>query len=426
MRISLILSAAIVLLTVGFCWDQERRIREVQAANARLGSEAAALGIPADHSGKRTTTKLRDRGDTSNDIRGLATGLVEAFNLDPKERWKDGRMALVERLEDLDRAEFEELLALLESDPHSQGKEARDLIGLVLYKYAILHPQAGLDFLVNHPDVLEEGSEEKRNLLTTALFRWRENPEGALKWYRANQDRLPELKGSGTQSIFVSIFSDQDPRAAFALLDEFGLGSDLAVGIFASGGMEHRLEAVEGFRKYSEKIEDPKTREELWNKGLKATGAAVSGRDFERDMQWLGSGGLSPDEMKIVASNLQLSELKPADAGKWISWIAENAGDQIAAPIQNVVTQWVRQDFPAASEWLAAMPADDPARNASISAYSETVARHHPETAVQWAKQLPEGDARDGTLSTIYQNWPKEDDSSKAAAEAFKTAHGIE
>ncbi len=83
------------------------------------------------------------------------------------------------------------------------------------------------------------------------------------------------------------------------------------------------------------------------------------------------------------------------------------------------------RDFPAASEWLAAMSDDDPARNASIGACAEAVASCHPEIAVRWTEQLPQGDAKDETLRAIYQKWPKKDDASKAAAEAFKAAYGI-
>lgn len=64
----------------------------------------------------------------------------------------------------------------------------------------------------------------------------------------------------------------------------------------------------------------------------------------------------------------------------------------------------MKQDYPAATEWLDAMRPDDPVRNASIAVYAGTVARHHPETA----------NGTDG------------DPASKAVAEAFKTGHGTE
>ena len=107
MRISLILTALILLLAVGFGWDQERRIRQVRAASARLEPALTKRGIPAD-SDKRKGGKARDRGETSRDIRGLATALVEAFKLDPKIRWQYEENELSERIEDLDRAGFEE------------------------------------------------------------------------------------------------------------------------------------------------------------------------------------------------------------------------------------------------------------------------------------------------------------------------------
>lgn len=427
MRISLILTALILLLAVGFGWDQERRIRQVRAASARLEPALTKRGIPAD-SDKRKGGKARDRGETSRDIRGLATALVEAFKLDPKIRWQYEENELSERIEDLDRAGFEELLALLANDPDLQGREAKDLKGLVINKYAMLYPQAGLDFLVAHPDALEEGSGFKRSLILFAIVSWcaRENADAVLKWYRVNLDHLSELKNPGTSSALVSLIAFQDPRQAFVVLDELGLGQDAAVRIFGSFRIEHGQEALDGFRKYSERIQDPKKREELWKNGLKALGAEVSNQGFDSAVQGFDAVNFSQEDMRVLAAEVTISPDKPAEAAKWIPWIAEHAGDQSAGPIRSFVSQWVTQDYPAASEWLAAMSPESPARNASIAAYAETVARYHPETAVGWAEQLPEGEARDGTLKAIYQSWPRKDDASKAAAEAFKTAHGIE
>jgi hypothetical protein len=209
-------------------------------------------------------------------------------------------------------------------------------------------------------------------------------------------------------------------------MEELGLGPEVAARIFSSAGLEHRREALDGFRKYAERIEDPKERQELWEKGLKSVGMSVSHSDFDSARRWIDAAEFSPEDRKILAANLTVSNLKPAEAEKWISWIAENAGDQSAGPIRKIVTEWTTQDFAAASEWLAALPSGDPAREPSVAAYAETVSRYHPETAARWAEQLPPGDARNATLRAIYQRWPRKDEASKAAAEAFGEVHGIE
>lgn len=426
MRTSLILTAVIVLLAAGLGRIQEKRIRETRRDIGRLEAEAAELGITEKHSGRKATTKARDRGNPSRDIPGLAAALKDAMRLDLKERWKNGRETLISRIEDLDRAGFEELLGLLGGGADASSKDVKGLIELVVYNYAMLHPQAGLDFLVSHAEMFEEGSGSKKDLVRTALHRWRENPEAALRWYRANRGRMPELEEAGMQFPLVTNFAYQNPRAAFAVLEELGLGQEAAMGIFVSSGLEHRREALDGFRKYAERVEDPKERQELWEKGLKMVGAVVSYRDFDSARQWFDAADFSPEDRKVLAANLTVSNLKPAEAEKWISWIAENAGDQSAGPIRGIVRYWTMQDFAATSEWLTALPAGDPSREPSIAAYAETVSSYHPETAARWAEKLPPGDARNATLRAVYESWPRNDDASKAAAEAFGAEHGIE
>lgn len=426
MRTSLILTAVIVLLAAGLGRIQEKRIRETRGDIGRLEAEAAELGITERHSGRIATTKARDRGHPSRDIPGLAAALKDAMRMDLKERWKNGRETLIARIEDLDRAGFEELLGLLGSGADASTKDVKVLIELVIYNYAMLHHQAGLDFLVSHPEMFKEVSGSRKVLVGTALHSWRENPEAALRWYRENCERMPELKDAGIKFPLVINFAYQNPRAAFAVMEELGLGPEVAPRIFSSAGLEHRREALDGFRNYVGGIEDPKERQDLWEKGLKSVGAAVSYRDFDSGRQWFDAAEFSPEDRKILAANLTVSNLKPAEAEKWISWIAENAGDQSAGPIRGIVRYWTMQDFAAASEWLAALPAGDPSREPSIAAYAETVSSYHPETAARWAEKLPPGDARNATLRAVYESWPRNDDASKAAAEAFGAEHGIE
>ena len=295
MRTSLILTALIVLLAAGLGRIQEERIRETRHDIGRLEAEAAELGIPGKSTNLRTTTKTRDRNESSRDIAGLAAALKDALKLDPKERWKNGRETLISRIEDLDRAGFEELLGLLGGGADASTKDVKGLIELVIYKYAMLHPQAGLDFLVSHPEMFEEGSGFRKDLVRTALHAWRENPEAALRWYRENCERMPELEDAGTQSFLVTNFAYQNPRAAFAVMEELGLGPEVAARIFSSSGLEHRREALDEFRKYAERIEDPKARQELWEKGLKSVGMSVSHSDFDSARRWIDTADFSPE-----------------------------------------------------------------------------------------------------------------------------------
>jgi len=89
-----------------------------------------------------------------------------------------------------------------------------------------------------------------------------------------------------------------------------------------------------------------------------------------------------------------------------------------------MVSGWTQSDFQATGAWLNTTPTG-PLKNSAIRSYAETVSRYEPEAAAQWALTLPPGEDRDQTLNRIYKNWPKKDDASKAAAEAFKSQYGV-
>ena len=141
---------------------------------------------------------------------------------------------------------------------------------------------------------------------------------------------------------------------------------------------------------------------------------------FEAGSKWLENAALNREQL---AEFCDLSYgIKREETGKWIEWIGtklpvEKSKDNIRRMVQN----WTENDYQAAGKWLAATP-DGPSKNISIRYYAETVAKHEPESAAQWAMTLPPGQDRDETLKNIYQNWPENDD---AAKQAFRKSHGI-
>ena len=89
-----------------------------------------------------------------------------------------------------------------------------------------------------------------------------------------------------------------------------------------------------------------------------------------------------------------------------------------------MVNNWTRNDYQAAG--IGEPGAGGPTKQTAVRSYAETIARCDPETAAQWALTLPAGKNREETLQHIHRNLPKDDDASKAAAEAFAKKHGIE
>ncbi len=146
---------------------------------------------------------------------------------------------------------------------------------------------------------------------------------------------------------------------------------------------------------------------------------------FASATQWIAGSDFSPKELEKLASWLS-DNVKRDETGQWVEWLGETlptgkADNSMCSMVRN----WTRNSYQAAGTWLATA-ADGPTKQTAVRSYAETIARYDPETAAQWALTLPAGKNREETLQHIHRNWPKDDDASKAAAEAFAKKHGIE
>jgi hypothetical protein len=118
-------------------------------------------------------------------------------------------------------------------------------------------------------------------------------------------------------------------------------------------------------------------------------------------------------------------ERRNRETGQWIEWMGANFSVQASQKkVDEMFNHWTRNDYQAAGHWLTTAP-DVPTKHTAIRAYANAISSYEPESAVQWAMTLPPDQDREVVLKKIYQNWPKKDDVSKAAAEAFKQQHEI-
>jgi len=269
-----------------------------------------------------------------------------------------------------------------------------------------------------------------RQVIASALSRWAmDDPLGAQAWIKKNGAAFPDLITEDTKKGLLSGAAAKDPKLAFQLLGELNFkNSDSAINaiINAAKTPSERTETLAALRIHLATIQDVEKRDEIANDSIRDLAAGAAKEGFEAGSKWISACKFTPAELESTATNGQFSyNLKSAETGKWIDWLATALPDSRSSrSISGVVGNWTRDDYKAAGQWLLETP-EGPAKNISIQAYAATVSSYEPETAEEWALTLPPGKDRDSTLKAIHKNRPKTDAAGKAAAAVFAEKHGI-
>jgi hypothetical protein len=246
-------------------------------------------------------------------------------------------------------------------------------------------------------------------IVSSALGKWAEkDPMAALEWIRENSEKHSKMVTDQAKAAVIAGAAKQDPKLAIRLLDELELEHKVnaATQLATSARTpEERNNLIAALR------EGGDTHRDMLHSVLGSMAHQVAGQSFEEGQRWLGGAKLSETEMTEFARNILPWQTKD-DTGKWIEWMADKLPPkQLAEKRDQMVTQWTRQDFKAAGEWINGTP-EGPAKVAAVKSFAKTVAPFEPETAVQWANTLPAGPERDRLLEEIRtaKASPAEDD----------------
>ncbi|MEO7098417.1 MAG: hypothetical protein ABI162_03580 [Luteolibacter sp.] len=440
MKTSIALS--VLILALGSAWGLHDRqlLAAALQTHAKLTAEAAQLGISIDSKNSANSvhlTKRSERGERENkDAEArLAAKEFVAFAKEMEAIEKKGGppddatqkrvMAFLDRIMSLDSSQLKILIAEVHATPDLKDKTRQGLIGFSIMMMASDHPQAALAMFTESSDLFKDNGMGK-HVVSTSLAKWaKDDPMGALEWVRKNGEKFPDLVTDDAKRGLVSGAAANDPALAFKLIGELGLKdtANVIADIFrAAKTDEDRTATLAALRSHVGTMQDAKAAGKLRNSGLEQLGANLSSDNYDSAQKWLAGAKLSPEELGAFADGIQSDG---GNNGQWIEWLGKSLpADQSDGKIKNIVSNWTQNDYQAAGAWLNTTPAG-PAKNIAIRSYAETVSRYEPEAAVPWAVTLPPGKDRDETLRGIYVRWPKKDDASKAAAEAFKTTHGI-
>ena len=439
MKISIALSLLILALGSVLGWQDHQRHATLGAVYDRLVAEAAHAGITLDRTqtehGMRQTKREREREREKNEVdaKNAAAELI-AFAKELEAMEKKGlrsykaiqakSLKFSDSVMSLNVAQLKLIIAEICASPELTKESQRVLISFPIMRLANHYPQTALAVLTESPDFLKEYGMGK-GATSTSLAKWaKDDPAAALEWVRANSAKFSDLVDDDAKCGMLSGTAVSDPQLAFKLIAELGLKDRAkAIGNIANAAKnpEERTATLTALRAYLTTLPEGEMRDQTSKWALQSLAQAAVSEGFEAGSKWIASTG--PNLENLVESSDLFYRNHREESGKWIEWIGVNLpAEKSRGGISTMVRRWTENDYQAAGKWLAATP-DSPSKNISIRYYAETVAKHEPESAAQWAMTLPPGQDRDETLKNIYQKWPGNDD---AAKQAFRKSHGIQ
>jgi hypothetical protein len=431
------LAASILILTVASVvgWRDRQRLASSREWNARMVTEAAALGIspgsPENKGAVLITKREREQRDAAGK-REAAELFAQLKKADASEENGENANAEYEnifgRLVSLGPEATELLIKDLLADKELKTETRGVILSMLLTKLSSDNPQAVLRLLPDLFEIMADKDEDQRmrdTLLTTSLINWgKKDPRAVGKWIRENGARFPGTVNDSVRCGVLSSAATGDPALALSLIDEMEIGDKGRAVILitrTARTAEGRTATLAALRSHFSRSPDEDPKGDVIRAAVRELVLGAFKEGLGPASKWLETAKLNSSEIAAAGSALEFHHTDK-ETGQWLNWLGQNLpADKVGEPIGRIMGKWTELDYQAAGKWLAAAP-DGPAKTLSIQAFAATVSKYEPESAIQWAMTLPVGKDRDWTLGQIYQNWPKDRAPSK---EAFAKEHGI-
>lgn len=428
------IAASILILVVGGALGlrHQQRLTILRGEQRDLTVKAEKLGIATTDAAETPVTK-RQREDRANQVSAFSKDLVafgreieahEQNGSESDEAFEKRGLEMQAKLMELDASQLKQLIASLRDDTSLSDETRQNLICYSISMLGTDHPAAALALYSESADLLKD-SLTGASVVSATLANWAKiDPLAAREWIRKNAAAYPDLADDDAKRSIIAGAAANDPGLAFKLIGEMQIeDTSTAVDSLIEAGKtpEQRTAILDALRDHLATVPESE-RADLLQESLESMGRNLSNESFESVKSWIAKSNLTPEESAQFAAGLSYFNTGK-ETGRWIDWMAGNLpADTVAQNVDNLIGQWTQQDYQAAGNWLSAAP-EGPAKQAAVSTYAGTVAEYEPQTAVQWALTLTDGEARQATFEAIYQNWPKSD---AAAAEAFAKEHGID
>ncbi len=442
MKLSLILSAIILVAAGFFGWQGYERLATARGENTRLTTEAEELGLEttglaANGGGKAAGSKTRrGSGGTAEEkaahAKDFAAQLI-AFGREMEAMQKEGKqpdqemqkriMDVVGGILELDANQLKILVDEVRNAPDMSAEMRSGMVGFAVMMLASDHPAAALNLLAESSDLLKE-SGMSRHVVSGALQSWAQtDPKAAIEWTRKNAKDHPEMVNDETKKGILAGAARLDPALAFTLVGELdlkdvgSLGSSIAD---AANTPEQRTAVMTALRDHLKTL-DVKDRLGMLNSTMSSLGAKAVQEGFSSSAAWLESANLSKEEQEGFMNGVNYWQAK-GDTGKWLEWMdGKVPADKLDGKVGSLMSQWTQQDYKAAGQWINDTK-DGPVKNAAILSYASNVAPYEPASAAEWALTLPDNGERKDLLGVIHAQWVKKD---PAAAAKFAQENGL-
>jgi hypothetical protein len=436
MKFSIAFSFLILIIAASFGWQRQQRLTVVRDGHTKLVANAEQLGVvldPADPSKLLRGTK-RDRGNREADAKTAAAELIaltkemEAMKEDPNIETQKRMLELMDRIMSMDATQLKTTIAEFRAASDLTDRSRKSLVGFSIVSLASDQPQAALALYSEVADLFKDGGMGKQ-ILASSLASWVKNdPAAALAWAKQNGTQYPDLASAKARRGLIAGAATQDPKLALKLIGDLDFEDPARAArevAEAAKTPEQRTASLAALREHIAEIQDEAIRKKTTNEAIREYGSQAVDQGFELGSKWLNDSNLSTTELGSIIDGIDYNHMKEGEVAQWITWVGQKLpADQGQNKIRNLVKDWSKKDYAAAGKWLATTP-EGPTKYAAVRSYAETVSKYEPAAAAQWALTLPSGQDRDNTLEEIYRNWPKKDEASKAAAEAFAKQYGI-
>lgn len=428
MKASLLITAIILAAGGLLGWKQQVRLATARGDHQAVSAEAAALGLSPGEiaaAGKPPLATKTGRIDSSAGklaaARDFARELID-FAKEMKEHEKSGQppdealqariMTTLRKFMDLGPEEIKVVIEELRDHPDVDDEMRRGIVGFAVMMMSNEQPESALTLFTESADLVKlDGMAE--HVVASALGKLAErDPFAAIDWIRKNSEKHGKLITDQARSAILASALRQDPKSGLGLIKDLGFKDDHSVlqGISGAVRTPEERDALLGVLRA-----DPTQKGRL-KETLSSIGGQLSAEGFESSQTWLSSAKLSQEDLDTVVGSINAWNAK-SDSGRWIEWMeGKTSGEVLERKTNELVSQWTRQDYKAAGEWIGTL-SPGAARTAAIKSYAETVAPYEPEAAEQWANSLPAGKEREELLLKIQSEKKTEsvEDAVKAA-----------
>ncbi len=433
MKVSIFATFGIVLIGLMVGLRYQNSISAVREHRRALVANAEKIGaLPADLTGRRMTKRVRS--DPSQALRSALNELDQlARKLKPYEsgtatsslNWKELTESLIAKISVLDPRDLTRVMREIRDSTAISATHRHDLFGWILLNLESYDPETLAKAAVESFELTKE-SLEGEVALTLSLARWTvEDPSTATAWLleasKANQKMLDD----GFMESVVNCIASMNPRLALTMMSTLGV-KDVPQTVQsimeeALSDPEKRNVALDALRGHLAGMPREADRVGIRDAGFAALAGGLHGESFQKSTEWLESTNLSGPELAAFATGLGFSQTG-GETSQWIGWLSNHLDmNDLNEPVAELMTDWTRNDYIAAGQWLATA-AESAGKRAAVAAYAETVAGTEPQTAVQWALTLPDTWRREAVMRAIHENWPATD---PQGAAAFADEQGI-